>query len=135
MEQTDAAEAYRIASFESAPPIKILRMLYEGAIRFLKRAQGLDPGDDDYRKLIRRAEEIVGELRASLDHECDADSDVSENLENLYVFVQFQLGRALLEGEVACIEVAIEILTTLLDGWKQAQIQLAAEVGGDRDVA
>ncbi|MCB9914226.1 MAG: flagellar export chaperone FliS [Planctomycetes bacterium] len=121
----DAAAAYRAATFENAPPIKILNMLYEGAIRFLRHAQELEPGSVEYRKFVRRADDILGELRASLDHEPNAD--VAGNLDRLYVFSQGELSAAYLESEGARIQPVIEVLETLLQGWKGAQTQLAAQ--------
>lgn len=127
MNHTDAAAAYRTATFENAPPIKILHLLYEGAIRFLERARGLGPEHEEFRKYVHRADEIVSELRASLSHE--PSPEFSANLESLYVFIQDELGSTLVEGREDGIENSIRILETLLDGWKQAQVQLGAEAG------
>ncbi len=124
MNQSDAAAAYRNATFENAPPIKILRMLYEGAIRFLERAKGEEPGDDEYRRLIRRADDIVIELRASLDPE--PNPELSAHLESLYVYVTGELGQAILERDPAHLENAIRVLSTLLEGWAQAQSKMQA---------
>ena len=124
MNHSDAAAAYRVSTFENAPPIKILHMLYEGAIRFLKRAQELGPEHEEFRKFVHRTDEIVTELRASLNHE--PNPEFSANLEALYLFVQDELGATLLESREGGIENSIRILETLLDGWKQAQVQLTA---------
>jgi len=123
MNHNDAAAAYRNATFDNAPPIKILHMLFEGAIRFLKHAREQPPGSEEYRKYLRRADEIVTELRTSLDHE--PSPELSANLENLYVFMTGELARAHVEGEVEAIDPCIGILETLLEGWKQAQVQLS----------
>jgi flagellar secretion chaperone FliS len=127
MNHSDAAAAYRTSTFENAPPIKILRMLYEGALRFLNRALTLDPQDEEFRKLVYRADDIVVELRASLDH--GPNPELSAGLENLYVFVSGELGEAILDGKVEGVENAISILSTLLEGWAQAQVQLTGEAG------
>jgi flagellar protein FliS len=124
MRHSDAAAAYRTSTFENAPPIKILQMLYEGAIRFLKYAEEHEAGSDEYRKYIKRADDIVTELRASLHHELNAE--VAANLDGLYLFVQGELSQALIEGEVERLEHVRSVLQTLLDGWKQAQVQLSA---------
>lgn len=124
MNQADAAQAYRNATFENAPPIKILRMLYEGAIRFLKRAQDEDAGGGEFRRLVGRADDIVTELRASLDH--GPNPRLSADLEALYVFINGELGKAIIEKSAEPLKNAIRILTTLLDGWTQAQTQLRA---------
>ena len=46
-----------------------------------------------------------------------------------YVFIQDELGSTLVESKENGIGNSIHILETLLDGWKQAQIQLGAEAG------
>ena len=38
MDSRTAAGAYREAAFENAPPIKIIRMLYSGALRYIDQA-------------------------------------------------------------------------------------------------
>jgi flagellar protein FliS len=120
----NAAAAYQSQQFDNAPPIKILQMLNAGAIRFLKAALVVEKGGAEYRNYIRMAEEIVAELRVSLDHE--PDPDLAANLENLYLFMQRELSAALLEGERTGIENSIRILETLLEAWKGVQIALKA---------
>lgn len=127
MKNADAAAAYRSATFDNAPPIKILRMLYEGAIRFLKYAQDHEPGSEEYRKYLRQADEILSELRATLDHE--PAPEVAANLENLYLFSQTELGEAFIHGQKERIQPVIEVLQTLLEGWKSAQAELGHQSG------
>ena len=43
MNPHSAASAYKEALYENAPPLKIVHMLYEGAIRFLAQAEQVDP--------------------------------------------------------------------------------------------
>ena len=116
-----AAAAYQNAQFENAPPIKILQMLNAGAIRFLNIAKKSDAQSPEYRKHVRMAEEIIGELRVSLDHE--PNPDLSAQLEGLYLFMQEELSRALMGDDTTGIESSIRILTTLLEGWKGAIVQ------------
>jgi flagellar biosynthetic protein FliS len=132
MNPTNAAATYRHAQFESAPPIKIVQMLNAGAIRLLRTARELPSEDPEHRKSIRAAEEIVSELRASLNH--DPSPALSANLEGLYVFMQRELARTLLEGDPTGIDASIRILSTLLEGWQEAgaqvtQGQIAASQG------
>jgi flagellar protein FliS len=128
MNHPSAAAAYRNEQFENAPPLKILQMLNEGAIRFLRVAAGKEPQDPAFRENVRRAEEIISELRLSLDH--GPNPELSANLENLYLFMQRELSRALIDGEKAGIESCIQILGTLLEGWKG--VNLAESEGARR---
>ncbi|MFT7670782.1 MAG: flagellar protein FliS [Planctomycetota bacterium] len=118
MKNTNVADAYRVAQFESASPVKIVQMLNAGAIRYLKVALTCDPSDSAYRENIRKAEDIIGELRASLDH--DPNPEMSGRLEGLYVYMNGELSRAVMEHDMVGIESSVKILETLLDAWTKA---------------
>jgi len=121
MDQDAAAAAYRRSSFENAPPIKLVRMLYEGAVRFLERAERATDAREA-REWLRRVEAIVNELRCSLDHQ--AAPEVSANLESLYLFVEARLAQATLNDEAPAMAEARGVLATLLEGWNGAQVEL-----------
>ena len=91
MNSHNAALAYRQASFENAPPIKIVRLLYEGAIRYIDRAQQLlDDGEKpSWTYWVGRADAIVEELRLSLDP--SHGEELCKELERLYEYVQNRL--------------------------------------------
>lgn len=121
MNHHHAADAYRAAAIETAPPVKILRMLYEGAIRFLTKAESCDAGSKDQVHWIRRAEDIVSELRITLDHE--VNPDVSKQLDGLYGFCLDELGDAVMQRQPERIAEAKDVLATLLEAWKAVQIE------------
>ncbi len=118
----NAAAAYQNQQFDNAPPIKILQMLNAGAIRYLKVALNADVKSAEYRTHLRMADEIIAELRVSLDHE--PNPELAANLENLYLFMQRELSHAMLEGEISGINSSIRILETLLEAWKDVNIAL-----------
>ena len=124
-----AAAAYRTSSVENAPPIKIVRMLYEGAVRFLDRAAAETPGCPEYQTLLGRADAIVSELRCSLDHA--PAPEVSRNLESLYIFVEEQIAAARMENDAERITAARRVLTTLLEGWEHVQVQPETSPGAE----
>ena len=121
MTPDSAASAYRAASIENAPPIKIVRMLYAGALRFLKRASETDPVQDPagYADALGRADAIVTELRCSLDH--DVGGELSTQLEALYVYVGDRIGEAVIERKPESIAYATNVLTTLFEGWNEVE--------------
>lgn len=123
MDHRSAADAYRSASVENAPPIKIVRMLYAGALRFLEQAADLDPVDarSRFNELVSRADAIVSELRLALDHE--QNPEISANLEGLYLFAEKRLGDAILQRDRAPLEDVRQVLSTLLDAWNDVEIQ------------
>lgn len=128
MQHNPAIEAYKNTSFEAAPPLKILRMLYAGAIRFMEQAEELDPVADGprFNDRVSRADAIVAELRCSLDP--NHSKELAEELDRLYVFVEGQLNTAVLEQSTAPIEGAKRVLSTLKEAWDQLEVNTS---GGD----
>lgn len=126
MQNKDAAEAYLTASIENAPPTKLIRMLYEGAIRFLMQAEELDPTDlrSEFASLVGRADDIVVELRLCLDAE--QAPEVADNLRGLYLFCEGEFSKALTERSTSPLAGARDVLMTLLDAWRQIERQEVA---------
>ena len=128
MDARNAASAYRESAFENAPPIKIVRLLYQGALRFLEQAEQHDPGQTGSRfaYYVMRADAVVTELRLALDK--SPAPGVSENLEQLYFFVEERLRRALRERSKAPLAEARTVLVDLLEAWQH--VEVGARQGG-----
>ncbi len=111
---------YKKASVESASQEKLLLMLYEGAIKFTKRAIIATDNKDIPNRCenITRAYDIVLELMNTLDFK--VGGEVAENLEQLYMFITDELTRANITGKKEHLENVLKILETLYDGWKEA---------------
>jgi flagellar protein FliS len=127
MDTRSAAGAYREAAFENAPPIKIVRLLYSGALRFLEQAEAeasTAPGSR-YAYLVLRADSIVAELRLSLLKE--QAPQVAENLEQLYLFVEERLRVALRDRDKSQLAAARKVLLNLLEAWNQVETPRAAQ--------
>lgn len=126
-----AIEAYRNTSFESAPPLKILRMLYAGAIRFLEQASELDPAaaGPEFNSRLGRADAIVSELRCAIEPE--HAPELAEQLEQLYSFVESKISAAAVEGSTEPIAEALQVLETLRQAWDALEVNGE----GDRQVA
>ncbi len=126
MNPNHAAQTYRQSSVENAPPIKIVRMLYEGALRFIDRAAACDPQTDarTFALWIGRADAILTELRISLEHE--PAPELAGGLEQVYEFAQFELSQALLRRDIQPLASARKVLATLLEGWRSIEIQTTA---------
>ena len=86
MKTNNAANSYMSASVETAPPLKIVRMLYEGALRFLDRAEAAGVDTEDGRAWLGRTDAIIKELRISLDP--NRDPEICEQLQGLYLFCE-----------------------------------------------
>lgn len=123
----NAYQKYKQTSVQSASREKILLMLYEGAIRFMKQAIiAIDKKDIAERGMnIGRAFDIVNELNNTLNHE--AGQEIAKNLEQLYMFVNDQLTKANATGQKKPLEDALKIMETLYQGWVQAVEKLKRE--------
>ena len=121
MDNQSAAEIYRTSSIENAPPTKIIRLLFEGALRFLERAAAEDSGDPHSQFLyyVDRADAIVTELRLAIDQE--VVGDLPSQLESLYLFCEGELGAAKLERSPGRLDGVRGVLERLLDGWRHVE--------------
>ena len=126
MEPHSAADAYRRSTIENAPPVQVVRLLYQGALQFLERARREDAADVSSRFLywIGRADAIVTELRLAIDH--SVGEELTRDLERLYLFCEDELGRAGLERSPAPIDGVVRVLETLLDAWKHVEVEASA---------
>jgi len=122
MDARTAATAYTQSTFESAPPLKILRLLYEGAIKFLDQAEAIGPQERpaDFTERVNRADAIVSELRLNLEPE--HAPDLCDKLNLLYLFVESRLREAILDRSVEPLAPARKVLRTLLEGWEEIEI-------------
>lgn len=113
-------KSYRTTEIMTANKEAILLLLYEGLIRFLKQAiLAIQKKDiQEKSRLIGRGQDIVNELRATLNRKQGGELAVS--LDSLYGFVTDRLMLANKDNDVEKLEEAINILTTLHEAWQQA---------------
>jgi len=118
--QTNAAATYRRNAVMTASPEKLVKMLYDGAIRHMEisrtqlssteTAQSAIAGES-----LSKAIGIIGELRSSLDHEVGAD--ISQNLEGLYEYCLDQLSAANIQRKPQPVENSLQVIRTLKEAW------------------
>jgi flagellar secretion chaperone FliS len=113
-----AQQAYRDSAILTAPPERLVVMLYDGANRFLiQGATAMRAGDlTVMNDRLRRAEAIVTELRATLDMSA---GQVASNLESIYSFCQRLLLEARLKQDAEKIEQVAKLLRDLRDAWDE----------------
>ncbi len=107
--------------------LELVVALYEGALNAGRSARLCLAGGDIWgrTKAINKAIAILTELMVSLNHE--KGGELAGNLKRLYSYMQCRLIEAHTRKMAAPIEEVEGLLTTLLDGWKQAAIaELAA---------
>lgn len=98
---------------------KIVVLLYEGAIRFLKQAlMSIDKKDyAGKNECIQRASKIITELNVVLDME--QGGEIAVNLRKLYNFMLEHLFKANAELDKQKIHDVISMLENLNSAWKE----------------
>ena len=114
----NATRGYQQSSILTAPPEKLVVMLYDGARRFLLQgAAAVRAGDiQGSNERLGRAEAIIDELLATLDMSA---GEVAERLQALYVFFKRTLLEARTERSPEKIEQVSDLMGELRDSWAQ----------------
>lgn len=120
MSYAQAAATYQRNSILTATPEKIVKLLYEGAVKNLEKSRaGLsDPSTSrspETSAAIGRSIGIVGELRASLDPA--AGGTVARDLDRLYEFSIDQITQSNATRSPQGVANALQVIRTLKEGW------------------
>ncbi|GAB4136645.1 MAG: flagellar export chaperone FliS [Planctomycetota bacterium] len=120
MSYAQAAATYQRNAILTASPEKIVKLLYEGAIRNLEKSRvGLsDPAKSrspEVGNAIGNAIGILGELRASLDHA--KGGAIAQDLDRLYEYGIDQLTQANATRRPEGVENTLKVLRTVKEGW------------------
>ena len=111
-----ASRGYRENSILTAPPERLVVMLYDGANRFLR--QGAEAMRSDAHSAsnsrLQRAEAIIDELMSTLDME---QGQVAERLQAIYLFSRRTLMEARLERDPDKVEQVADLLGELREAW------------------
>lgn len=109
---------YRTNAVETASPVQLVLMAYQGVIRFTQRGlHGLAQRDvEAAHNGFVRAQEIITELIGSLDRE--AGGEVSANLFAIYDYAQRRLIQANCRKSATPAEEVIRLFRELLPAWQ-----------------
>ena len=131
MPQAHPYQNYQTAEVQTADQRRLIVMLYDGAIRFLKKADAKIEARDfeGAHNYLVRSREIVAELLASLRPEIAGK--VGMNLKRLYVYVFNRIVEANLLKDQAMLAEVIGILTTLREGWENIKLAPQARAPGE----
>ena len=97
---------------------RLILMLYDGAIKFMKLAiKELEAGDYEAKgRYINRAQDIISELNAVLD--TDSGGEIAQNLRKLYLFMNRRLSQANTSRDPDTIREVLSLMEELIQGWK-----------------
>ena len=98
---------------------RLIVLLYEGAIKFIRQAQEFAASGDIPSKsnAINRALDVVAELNYSLN--MSAGSEIAANLRKLYQFVSDRLLEGKIQTDTRNLDEALQILSSLNETWKE----------------
>lgn len=131
----DASEQYMQNSISTQERGKLIVMLYDGAIKFLRVAKQKLREEDYARKgvYIGKAQDIVAELNNCLNVE--AAPDIANDLRALYNFIHHHLNEANIERSVEKIDDCIGILDELRGAWEEAASRAEPASSAQQDQA
>lgn len=111
---------YQQNQIATATPEQILLMLYDGAVRFVRRAIVANEKGDLAEKLqgISKCLAIVTEFSNSLNH--DIGGIIAEDLDALYHFMIRELNQARNDATGKHLKTVETLLLDLRDTWEQA---------------
>ena len=119
-------EAYQQATLQTSDDVRIVSLLFDGALNFLRLARIRMEERDVSGKglLLGKATAVVSELAASLNVE--EGGEIARNLRRLYDFVLDRLLQANLRNDPVALGDAEKILEVLQGAWKEMERNHAA---------
>ncbi len=111
-------QQYQTTQFQTASTGELVLLLYDGAVRFLSRAQAAlaERRFDDAGTDLVRAQEVVLELLAGLDLE--RGGALAANLRELYLFIYRTLLEANLRKDPAKVATVLRLLEPVRAAWQ-----------------
>ena len=111
-------QAYQDHTVTTQSKGRLVVMLYDGAIKFLKLAiNEIETKNPEAKgKYINKAKDIINELNAVLD--MDSGGEIAPNLRKLYLFMNSRLSQANMKQDPKMIREVIALLEELNEGWK-----------------
>ena len=115
--------AYANSKIMTASPAELTLMLYDGAIKFCNIAiVAIEKKDIEKAHInITKAERIINEFQATLDHKYA----VAEDFDKVYTYLRQRLLEANIKKDKDILEEVLEHLRTMRDTWKEV-MQLTA---------
>ena len=110
--------AYQDTAVTTQSKGRLIVLLYDGAIKFMKLAiKELEAGNHEAKgQYIGRAQGIISELNVILD--TDAGGEIAVNLRKLYLFMNRRLTEANTQKDPQRIREVIKLMEELNKSWK-----------------
>ncbi len=114
----DGITAYQDNSISTQSKGRLIVMLYDGAIKFMRLAI-VEMEKKNYEakgRYINKALDIISELNIVLD--MDAGGEIASNLRKLYIFMNNHLSQANIKCDPQKVRDVIKLMEELNRGWK-----------------
>lgn len=111
---------YRQTQVETAGPLDLIIMMYDGALRFINQAKKA-LAEKEYgpaNEALKRAQDIITELNISLNPEA---GEIAGNLRSLYLFIYDRLLQANIKKDAKILDEVTGLLVTMKSSWTQLQ--------------
>ena len=110
--------AYQNSTITTQSKERLIVLLYDGAIKFMKLAvQELEARNYQAKgKYINKAQDIINELNAVLD--ISAGGEIAANLRKLYGFMHRRLSDANIKRDPQMIQEVIQLMEELNQSWR-----------------
>jgi flagellar protein FliS len=116
----DPYERYRQTQIQTASPLDLIIMMYDGTIRFINQGKKA-LAEKDYtlaNQVLQKAQDIIDELNINLNPEA---GEIAVNLRNLYVFINQRLIEGNVKKDGKILDEVLQLLTTLRSSWAGLQ--------------
>ncbi|MEW6749554.1 MAG: flagellar export chaperone FliS [Candidatus Latescibacterota bacterium] len=120
-----AHKQYNQVQIQTATKGKLIVLLYQGAIRHMKKALlHMERKEIEAKgNCLIRAQDIVLELLYALDHEMlRSGNELALNLQRLYLYCYRRLVQANIHMDRRAIEEVVALMTNLLEAWQQVAV-------------
>ncbi|MCP4257388.1 MAG: flagellar export chaperone FliS [Planctomycetes bacterium] len=114
----DGIATYQDNAVSTQSQGRLIVMLYDGAIKFMKLAI-IEMEKENYEakgRYINKALDIINELNVVLD--MDAGGEIASNLRKLYIFMSNHLSQANIKCDPQMVREVIKLMEELNLGWK-----------------
>ncbi len=114
----DGIATYQDNAVSTQSQGRLIVMLYDGAIKFMKLAI-IEMEKENYEakgRYINKALNIINELNVVLD--MDAGGEIASNLRKLYIFMSNHLSQANIKCDPQMVREVIKLMEELNLGWK-----------------
>lgn len=117
--QSAVHDQYKNVQVTTVDRGRLLLMMYDGAVKFLKQAKmGLETNDmAKFCKFLAKGQAIIAELMNTLDYE--KGGKIARDLDRLYDFMLFYLTEANLYRDVKRVNKVIELVEIIYSAYRE----------------